>query len=99
MEPTVFLYENGVSIQQFTAKYSDIKPYPLFLGNISKNISVNYMKNIELNRHICNVYVIYEAIHVSYSKDIYNHSPHSTMQRRLCLICQVLEIEFPFPIY
>ena len=38
MEPTVFLYENGVSIQQFTAKDSDIKPHPLLLGNISKDI-------------------------------------------------------------
>ena len=31
-----FLYANSVKIQQFKAKGSEIKPYPLCLGNISK---------------------------------------------------------------
>ena len=36
-------------IYHFKAKYSKIAAYPLFLGNISIDFSVNYMKKAELN--------------------------------------------------
>ena len=32
-----FLYVNAVKMYQFKAKGSEIKPYPLWLGNISKD--------------------------------------------------------------
>ena len=44
MEVTVFLYVNSVKIYQFKAKYSEIKPYPICLGNILKGFTVNNMK-------------------------------------------------------
>ena len=34
MEATVFLFVNATKIYQFKGKYSQIKPYPLCLGNI-----------------------------------------------------------------
>ena len=40
-----FSYINGVKIYQFKAKESEIKPYPLCLGNISKDFTVDNMKN------------------------------------------------------
>ena len=42
-----FLF-NAVKMHQFTAKYSEIKPYPLCLGNISKDLTINNMKNTDL---------------------------------------------------
>ena len=40
-----FLFVNATKIYQFKAKMSDIKPYPLFLGNISKDFTANKIKN------------------------------------------------------
>ena len=39
-----FLFPNAKDIYQFKAKNSEIKPYPLCLGNISKNFTTNNMK-------------------------------------------------------
>ena len=39
-----FFFVNGTKIYQFKAKNSKIKPYPLSLGNISKDFSANNMK-------------------------------------------------------
>ena len=38
------LYAKGVKIHQFKAKGSERKPYPLRLGNISKDFTVDNMK-------------------------------------------------------
>ena len=38
---------------------SEIKPYPLRLGNISKAFAVNNMKNTGLNNYACNFSVDY----------------------------------------
>ena len=49
-----FLYVNGVKIDQFETKYSEIKPYPLCFGNISKDFAVSNMKKldpIDINTH------------------------------------------------
>ena len=40
-----FSYGNGVKIQQFLTKDSEIKPYQFCLVNISKKFSVNHFKN------------------------------------------------------
>ena len=39
-----FLFVNTVKICQFKVKYSEIKPYPLCLGNISKDFTLDDMK-------------------------------------------------------
>ena len=39
-----FLFVNAVKIYHFKAKVSGIKPYPLCLGNISKDFTINIMK-------------------------------------------------------
>ena len=45
-----FLFVNTVKICQFKAKDSEIKPYPLFLGNISKYFTLDNKKNTGLIR-------------------------------------------------
>ena len=39
-----FLFVNATKMYQFKARTSDIKPYPFFLGNISKGFKANNMK-------------------------------------------------------
>ena len=39
-----YLFINGVKINQFKAKDSDLFAYPLCFGNISKDLSVENMK-------------------------------------------------------
>ena len=41
MKATFFLFVNTTKINQFKAKDSIIKPYPLCLGNILKDFAVN----------------------------------------------------------
>ena len=43
-----FLFVNAVKICQFKAKESEIKPYPLCLGNISKDFTIDNMNKTEL---------------------------------------------------
>ena len=40
-----FLFVNATKIFRFNAKDSEIKPYPLCLGNISKDFTIDIMKN------------------------------------------------------
>ena len=51
-ESNSFLFANATKIFQFKAKNSEIKPYPLCLGNISKDFTPNNMKKAGLNRHV-----------------------------------------------
>ena len=51
------MYVNGQKIYQFEAKYSDIKPYPLCFGNISKDFTVTNMKKLD-------------STHVNFSVDL-----------------------------
>ena len=44
MEATVFLFVNPTKIYQFKAKGSEIKDYALCLGNVSRYLTVNNMK-------------------------------------------------------
>ena len=43
-----FLFVNGAKMYQFKAKDSEIKPCPLYLGNISKDFTINNMKKTGL---------------------------------------------------
>ena len=49
MEATAFYMLMSKKINQFKAKDSEIKRYPLCLGNISKGVSVDNMKKTGLN--------------------------------------------------
>ena len=46
MKVTLFQYVNGVKIYQFKTKDSEIKPYPLCLGNNSKDFTDDNMKKL-----------------------------------------------------
>ena len=59
-----FLFVNGTKIHQFKARDSEIKRYPFFLGNISKEISVDNIKKTGLNRYVHDLSVDYDAITV-----------------------------------
>ena len=60
-----FLFLNVTKLYQFKAKDSDIKKYPLFLGNISGDFSANNMKKIGLNGYMYDFSVDYRAFHTS----------------------------------
>ena len=62
MDEIVYLFVNGAEINKFRAKDSEIVTYPLYLGNISKNISVDNMKKTGLNGYVYDFSVDYEAI-------------------------------------
>ena len=47
-----FLFVNATKIYQFKAKDSEIKKYPLCLGNISKDFTANNIKYPGLNWYI-----------------------------------------------
>ena len=57
-----FLFVNATKIYQFKAKDSEIKKYPLCLGNISKDFTANNMKYSGLNRYISEFSVDYNII-------------------------------------
>ena len=52
-------------IYQFKVKDSEIKLYPLRLGNISKDFIVNNIKKTELNRYVYDFSVDYSIINIS----------------------------------
>ena len=58
------LFVNGTEIIKFEAKDSGIVAYPLSLGNISKDFSVDNMKKARLNRYFYDFSVDYGAIPV-----------------------------------
>ena len=42
---------------QFKTKYSEIKPYPLYLGNISKDVTIDNMKKTGL-KNMCMFFLL-----------------------------------------
>ena len=59
-----YLFVNGKEIHKFKAKDSEIVATPLCLGNISKDWSVDNMKNTGLNGYVYDFSVDYDAIAV-----------------------------------
>ena len=56
------MFINATKIYQFKAKDSEIKKiYPLCLGNISGDFSVNSMKETGLNGYVYDISVDYRA--------------------------------------
>ena len=68
-----YLFVNGTEIIKFKAKNSEIVPYPLCLGNISKNFSVDNMKKTRLNGYVYDFSVDYDAIAVDDILDIHKY--------------------------
>ena len=59
-----YLFVNGKEIHKFKAKDSEIVATPLCLGNISKDWSIDNMKNTGLNGYVYDFSVDYDAIAV-----------------------------------
>ena len=68
-----YLFVNGIEIIRFTAKDSEITPYDLCLGNISKDWSIDNMKKTGLNGYVYDFSVDCDAIVVSDILDIHKY--------------------------
>ena len=67
------LFVNGTEIIKFKAKDSKIAANPLFLGNISKDWSVDNMKDTGLNGYVYDFSVDCDATAVDDIKDIHKY--------------------------
>ena len=68
-----YLFVNSTEIIKFKAKDSEIVATPLFVGNISKDFSVDNMKNTGLNGYVYDFGVDYDAIAVDDILDIHKY--------------------------
>ena len=68
-----YLFVNGKEVQKFKAKDSDIVPYPLCLGGLSKDFEVGYMRASGLIGYVYNFSVDYGAIAVDDILDIHKY--------------------------
>ena len=66
-----YLFVNGTEIIKFKVKDSEINPYELCLGNISKDWSIDNMKKTSLQGCVYDFSVDYNAISVSDILDIH----------------------------
>ena len=60
-------------MHKFKAKYSEIVATPLSLANISKDWSVDNLRNTGLNRFVHDFSVDYDAVAVDDILDIHNY--------------------------
>ena len=65
-----FLLVNATVIDQFNAKDSEIKKYPLYLGNVSQDFTAINMNKTELNWYVYGFRVDYNIIDTSNIIDI-----------------------------
>ena len=68
-----YLFFNGKEIHKFKAKDSEIVPYPLCLGGLSKDFEVDYMRASGLIGYIYDFSVAYWAIAVDDILDIHKY--------------------------
>ena len=68
-----YLFVNGTEIIKFKAKDSEIVATPLCLGNISKDWSVDNMKDTGLNGYVYDFSVDYDATDVDDIVDIHKY--------------------------
>ena len=68
-----YLFANNTEIIKFKAKDSNIIATPLCLGNISKDWSVDSMKDAGLNGYVYDFSVDYDATSVDDIKDIHKY--------------------------
>ena len=67
------MFLNGIEIDKFKAKYSEIVASPLCLGNISKDWSVDKMKKTGFNGYAYDLSVDYDATDIDDIKDFHNY--------------------------
>ena len=67
------LFVNGAEIIKLKAEDSGIAAYPMCLGNISKDWSVDNMKKAEWKGYVYRFSVDYDAIAVSNTLDIHKY--------------------------
>ena len=79
-----YLFVNDREIIKFKAKDFEISAYPLCLGNISKDWSVNNMKKTGLKAYLYGFSVDYNAIAVA---DILNI--HKYLMKKNDIVCNV----------
>ena len=72
-EADSYLFVNRTEIIKFKAKDYEITPYPLCLGNISKDWSIDNMKKTSLLGYVYDFSVDYDAIKVSDILDIHKY--------------------------
>ena len=80
----VVVYLLMEQIIKFKAKDSKIVATPICLGNISKDWSVDNMKNTVLNGYVYDFSVDYDAIAVDDIKDI-----HKYLMKKNNIVCYV----------
>ena len=68
-----YLFVNGTEIYKFKAKDSEIVPTPLFLGNISKDWSVDNMKRAGFTGYVYDFSVDYDPTAVDNIKNIHKY--------------------------
>ena len=68
-----YLFVNGKEIHKFKGKDSEIVVTLLYLGNISKDWSVDNMKKTRLNRYVYDFSVDYNAAAVDDILNIHNY--------------------------
>ena len=68
-----YLFVNGTEIYKLKAKDSEIVATPLCLGKISKDWSIENMKELGFNEYIYDFSVDYDATDVDDIKDIHNY--------------------------
>ena len=68
-----YLFVNCTKIIKFKSKDPEILPYPLCLGNISRDWSLDNMKKKRLNGYVYDFSVDYDAIVVDNILDIHKY--------------------------
>ena len=69
-EANSYLFVNGTEITKFKVKDSEIKAYPLCLGNFLEDLPLDNMKKNGLNGHAYDFSFDYDAIAVADISDI-----------------------------
>ena len=82
-----YLFVNGTEIIKFKSKDSEITPYPLSLGNISKDWSIDNMKITSLQGCVYDFSLDYDAIAVS---DILNIHKYVMKKNEIIQKCSYL---------
>ena len=80
-----YLFVTGTEIIKFKGKDSEIATYPLCLGYISKDWSVDNMKKTGLKGYVYNFSVYYDAIAVSDILEIHKYFMKKNEILRKCL--------------
>ena len=72
-EVNIYLFVNGNEIRKIKAKDFETVATPSYLGKVSKDWSVDNMKNTGLNGHVYDFSVDYDAIAVADILDIHKY--------------------------